>query len=131
ITLPSGVFKPYSGVGTAIFIFQKGKPTESVWFYELTADGLSLDDKRAPIEGNDIPDILVKWPNREEGPNCFRVPIEKIRETRWQLMLGNYKPARLDAVKHDPPDQILADVIRLEKEIAERAERLKQTISVK
>lgn len=54
IALPSGVFKPYSGVGTAIFIFQKGKPTESVWFYELTADGYSLDDKRTPIEANDV-----------------------------------------------------------------------------
>src|SRR3990172_2267422 len=76
IALSSGVFKPYSGVGTAIFIFQKGSPTESVWFYELTADGYSLDDKRMPIEANDIPDILAKWPIREEGHNSFRVPLE-------------------------------------------------------
>jgi type I restriction enzyme M protein len=60
IALPSGVFKPYSGVGTAIFVFQKGNSTGSVWFYELTADGSSLDDKRTPIEANDIPDILAK-----------------------------------------------------------------------
>lgn len=131
IALPSGVFKPYSGVGTAIFIFQKGKPTEFVWFYELTADGFSLDDKRTPIEANDIPDILAKWPNREEGPNSFRVPIERIRENGWQLMPGRYKPVRLDAVKHDPPEQILADVIRMEKEIAERAEKLQQHLTTR
>ena len=125
IALPSGVFKPYSGVGTAIFIFQKGKPTESVWFYALTADGFSLDDKRTPIDANDIPDILAKWPNREEGPNSFRVPVEKIRENSWQLMPGRYKPVRLDAVKHDAPADILADVIRMETEITERAKLLK------
>ena len=131
IALPSGVFKPYSGVGTGIFIFQKGKSTDSVWFYELTADGFSLDDKRTPIDANDIPDILSKWPNREEGPNSFRVAAERIRDNRWYLMPGLYKPVRFDAVKHDPPDEILADVIRMEQEIAERAEKLKQTIHLK
>jgi type I restriction enzyme M protein len=100
-----------------------------VWFYELTADGYSLDDKRTPIEANDIPDILAKWPNREEGPNSFRVPIERIRENGWQLMPGRYKPVRLDAVKHDPPEQILADVIRMEKEIVQRAEKLRLVIA--
>jgi type I restriction enzyme M protein len=72
ISFPSGVFKPYSGVGTAVLIFQKGGPTKSVWFYDLTADGFSLDDKRTPIEANDIPDILAKWPQRDEGPNSYR-----------------------------------------------------------
>lgn len=131
IALPSGVFKPYSGVGTAIFIFQKGKPTESVWFYELTADGFSLDDKRTPIEASDIPDILAKWPNREEGPNSFRVPVEKIREYGWQLMPGRYKPVRIDAVKHDAPADILADVIRLEVEMVERAKALMEKLRAK
>lgn len=128
IALPSGVFKPYSGVGTAIFIFQKGKPTESVWFYDLTADGYSLDDKRAPIEANDIPDLVAKWPHREEGPHSFRVPVEKIRENGWQLMPGRYKPVRLDAVDHDAPADILADVIRMETEISERAKALMEKV---
>jgi type I restriction enzyme M protein len=132
ITLPSGVFRPYSGVGTAIFIFQKGKPTESVWFYELTADGFSLDDKRTEAPSrNDIPDVVAKWPEREEGPNSFRVPTERIRENGWQLMAGRYKPVCLDTVNHDQPDQILADVIRMENEIAALAEKLKQGIVVK
>jgi type I restriction enzyme M protein len=107
IALPSGVFKPYSGVGTAILIFQRRRTSDSVWFYELTADGLSLDDKRMPIAANDIPDILTKWPGRDEGPNSFRVPIEKIRENGWQLMPGRYRPMRLDVMKHDAPADIL------------------------
>jgi type I restriction enzyme M protein len=131
IALPSGVFKPYSGVGTAIFIFQKGKPTESVWFYELSADGFSLDDKRTPIEANDIPGILAKWPDREEGSNSFRVAIDRIRDNGWHLMAGRYKSVRLDAVKYDPPAQVLTDVICMEKEIAERAEKLRQSIDAK
>jgi type I restriction enzyme M protein len=92
IGLPSGVFKPYSGVGTAMLIFQKGSPTTSVWFYDLTADGFSLDDKRTQIGDNDIPDALAKWPNREEGSNSYRVSIEKIRENDWSLAAGRYKP---------------------------------------
>jgi type I restriction enzyme M protein len=131
IALPSGVFKPYSGVGTAIFIFQKGKVTESVWFYELTSDGYSLDDKRTPIEANDIPDILAKWPQREEGSRSFRVPLVKIRENGWQLMPGRYKPVRVDAAKHDPPEEILTEVIGIETEIAERAKALMRGLKAK
>ena len=131
IALPSGVFKPYSGVGTAIFIFQKGKPTESVWFYELIADGYSLDDKRTPVEADDIPDILAKWPGREEALNSFRVPVEKIRENGWQLMPGRYKPVRLDAVTHETPTDILADVIRIETELAVRAKVLMEGLKTR
>src|SRR5665647_2155321 len=69
INLPSGVFKPYSGVGTSVLIFERGGQTKSVWFYDLTADGFSLDDRRTPTEANDIPDALAKWPAHEEGPN--------------------------------------------------------------
>jgi type I restriction enzyme M protein len=131
IALPSGVFKPYSGVGTAIFVFKKGRPTESVWFYELRADGFSLDDKRTPTEENDIPDIIAKWPNREEGPNSFRVPVKNIRENGWQLMPGLYKPARIEAVKYDAPVDILTDVVRIETAIVERATSLLEWLKAK
>ena len=117
ISLPSGVFKPYSGVGTAALIFQKGKSTDSVWFYDLTADGYSLDDKRTPIDANDIPDVFSKWPAREEGPNSYRVPIEKIRENDWSLAAGRYKPGTIEATNHDKPKEILGDVLKLENEI--------------
>ena len=91
-----------------------------VWFYDLTADGFSLDDKRTPIEANDIPDVLAKWPGREEGPNSYRVPIEKIRENDWSLAAGRYKPVTTEAVNHDAPAEILGDVLKLENEIIRR-----------
>lgn len=124
ISLPSGVFKPYAGVATAALIFQKGKPTHSVWFYDLTADGYSLDDKRTPIEANDIPDALVKWSNRDEGPNSYRVPIEKIKENDWSLAAGRYKPVTTEAVNHDAPAEILGDVLKLESEIIKQGNAL-------
>jgi type I restriction enzyme M protein len=128
VNLPSGVFKPYSGVGTAALIFEKGKAksegTTSVWFYDLTADGFSLDDKRTPIEANDIPDVLAKWPKREEGPNSYRVPIEKIEEQDWSLASGRYKPVTVEAIKHDPPKKILEEILALESEISCKANDL-------
>lgn len=131
VNLPSGVFKPYSGVGTAALIFEKGKTTESVWFYDLTADGYSLDDKRTPIEANDISDALAKWPNRDEGPNSYRVPIEKIRENDWSLAAGRYKPVSVTAANHDKPTDILGDVLKLEQEIVKRGNALLAQISGK
>lgn len=124
ISLPSGVFKPYAGVATAALIFQNGTPTKSVWFYDLTADGFSLDDKRTPIEANDIPDVLAKWPNREEGPNSYRVLIEKIRDNDWSLAAGRYKPVTTATVNHDAPTEILGDVLKLENEIIRRVNAL-------
>ena len=124
INLPSGVFKPYSGVGTAALIFQKGTPTKSVWFYDITADGFSLDDKRTAISANDIPDVLAKWPGREEGPNSYLVPLEKIHENDWSLAAGRYKPVTTEAVNHNAPADILNEVIGIENEILRRAKTL-------
>jgi type I restriction enzyme M protein len=135
VSLPSGVFKPYAGVATAALVFQKAAATKSqpatksVWFYDITADGFSLDDKRAPIDANDIPDVLAKWPGREEGPNSYRVPIEKIRENEWSLAAGRYKPVTTEAVNHDSPAKILDDVIKLENEIMRRGNSLLAQIS--
>ncbi len=130
VSFPSGVFKPYSGVGTAALIFQKGKSTESVWFYNLTADGFSLDDKRTPIEANDIPDILAKWPAREEGPNSYRVPITKIKENEWSLAAGRYKPVSVNAANHDDPADILDEVLKLEDVILQRGKKLLSVIKL-
>jgi type I restriction enzyme M protein len=128
VTLPSGVFRPYSGVGTAILVFEKGdakfKGTRNVWFYDLTADGFSLDDKRRVIDANDIPDVLAKWPNREEGPNSYLVPIQKIRDRDWSLAAGRYKLVTTEAVSHDLPEKILSDVLNLEDEISRRGHAL-------
>jgi len=131
VSLPSGVFKPYSGVGTATLIFEKGTKTKNIWFYDLTADGYSLDDKRTPIEANDIPDILAKWPSREEGPNSYRVPIEKVRENDWSLAVGRYRSVRTEAVSHDEPSEILSKVLKLESEIFQRGNALLKKIGGK
>src|ERR1035437_6139731 len=129
ISLPSGVFKPYAGVATAALIFQKGTPTKSVWFYDLTADGFSLDDRRTPMGANDIPDVLNKWPNCEEGPNSYRVPIEKIKENDWSLAAGRYKPVKVEATNHDAPADILRDVLKVEHEIVQRGDAFLAKIS--
>jgi type I restriction enzyme M protein len=131
ISLPSGVFRPYAGVATAALIFQKGTPTKSVWFYDLTADGFSLDDKRTPIEANDIPVVLTKWPNREEGANSYRVPIKKIKENDWSLAAGRYKPVIVETANHDAPADILRDVLKVENEIIRRGDALLAKISDK
>jgi len=131
ISLPSGVFKPYAGVATAALIFEKGKKTDRVWFYDLLADGFSLDDKRTPIAANDIPDLLAKWSSREEGPNSYCVPIEKIIENDWSLAAGRYKPVTTEAVDHDAPVEILAEVLELEGRIVERGNALLEKITGK
>lgn len=129
ISLPSGVFRPYSGVGTAALIFQKGSPTQSVWFYDMTADGFSLDDKRNPTGANDIPDVLARWPVREAGPNSYCVAIETIRDNGWSLGAGRYKAVVSSTVEHDPPSEILGDVLNLENDIVLRATALLEKLN--
>ncbi len=129
INLPSGVFKPYSGVGTAALIFEKPtapKPAGGfVWFYDISADGFSLDDKRTPGEANDIPDVLAKWPGREEGPHSYRVPLEKILASEdLSLASGRYKPAAAQTAVHDAPGEILQEVLDLENEILQKTTNL-------
>ena len=77
VYLPSGVFKPYAGVSTAVLFFTKGGKTDKVWLYDMEHDGLSLDDKRDPVEENDIPDVLAKFPKREKSKKSFIQSPEK------------------------------------------------------
>ena len=92
ISLPSGVFKPYSGVGTAALIFQKGSPTKDR--VVLRSDGRWFQPRRQTHSDRSERHsrLLAKWPSREEGPNSYRVPIEKIKENDWSLAAGRYKP---------------------------------------
>ena len=120
ISLPSGVFKPYSGVGTAALIFQKGSATKKVWFYEITADGFSLSDTRTPIDDNDIPDLLAKWPKREESKNSFSVPIADVKASGYELVPSQYRKQNIDPVHHDRPHEIINEVLKLEEEIVNR-----------
>ena len=91
ITMPSGVFKPYAGVATAVLIFTKSGKTKDVWFYEMEADGFSLDDKRNPINKNDIPDIKEKFKTKAESKKSFSVSIEKLKEEEYSLLPSRYK----------------------------------------
>ncbi len=125
ISMPSGVFRPYAGVSTAVVVFVKGGETEKVWFYDMEADGYSLDDKRDRIAENDIPDIVMQWKNRNEikennrGGKSFFVDQKEIEENNYDLSLSRYKEVTYEEVKYEKPDVILGKIEGLEKEIME------------
>ncbi|WP_134765055.1 class I SAM-dependent DNA methyltransferase [Nocardioides sp. 1609] len=126
VKLPSGVFKPYAGVSTAIMFFTKTNSggTDHVWFYDVQADGFSLDDKRNPIESNDLLDVLARWEkrdgdeqNRARTEQSFCVPKADIAAQGYDLSLNRYKEVVHDEVEHRAPLDIIADLERLETEI--------------
>ena len=127
ISMPSGVFKPYAGVSTAILLFTKTNSggTERVWFYDMQNDGYSLDDKRAPLQESDIPDIIARWRNREaetkrkRTEKSFMVPKSEIEANGYDLSINRYKEMTYEAVEYDPPKVILERLAALEAEIAE------------
>ncbi|WP_144936923.1 class I SAM-dependent DNA methyltransferase [Paenibacillus sp. 32O-W] len=127
ISMPSGVFKPYAGVSTAIMIFTKtgAGGTDHVWFYDMKADGYSLDDKRNPIEANDIPDIVErfgKWEaekERKRTEKSFLVPVDEIRNNNYDLSINRYKETEYEEVQYEDPKVILASIKQLEDEIVE------------
>jgi len=131
VTMPAGVFKPYAGVATAILIFQKSGPAKSVWFYEMTADGFSLSDTRTPVEENDIPDILQKWPNREEGVHSFRVSRDELAKFDDVLTPGRYREHQAEAVEYEKPDEIIGDMLETEEKITERLRSLRKQLARK
>jgi type I restriction enzyme M protein len=124
VSLPSGVFKPYAGVSTAILMFAKGGKTDHVFFYDLAADGFSLDDKRDPITANDLPDALERWRKKSAKKDVdrtakhFMVPVKEIEEKGFDLSINRYKESRHEAVSYDPPKKIIAKLRALEAEIA-------------
>ncbi|SFA55374.1 type I restriction enzyme M protein [Parageobacillus thermantarcticus] len=136
ISMPSGVFKPYAGVSTAVMIFTKTGVggTDQVWFYDMKADGYSLDDKRTPIEENDIPDIIARFHNREAEKDrkrteqSFFVPVEEIRENDYDLSINKYKEIEYEEMEYEAPSVILERVETLEKEIMQGLQELKKII---
>lgn len=132
ISMPSGVFKPYAGVSTAIMIFTKTGTggTDKVWFYDMKADGYSLDDKRNPIEDNDINDIVERFSNldkeldRKRTEQSFFVPIEEIRDNGYDLSINKYKEIEYEEVKYDSPQEIMLRIRELEMEITAGIEEL-------
>lgn len=137
VKLPSGVFKPYAGVSTAILFFTKTDSggTDDVWFYDVKADGFSLDDKRNPITENDLPDVLSRWTdlgaekNRVRTEQSFLVPKAEIADQGYDLSLNRYKEIEYEEEEHRPPLEIIADLEKLDAEIAEGLAELKAMLS--
>lgn len=133
ISMPSGVFKPYAGVSTAILVFTKTNScgTDKVWFYDMKADGFSLDDKRSPIEANDIPDIIERFNNREKETErerteqSFFVPKEEIVENGYDLSINKYKKIEYVAVEYPPTEEILDEIEKLNAEIEKETKALR------
>ena len=132
--MPSGVFKPYAGVSTAVLYFTKGEPTEKVWFYKMEADGLSLDDKRNEIKENDIPDILKLFNNRNKEDNKnrekkhFFVPFEEIKNNDYDLSINKYKKDKHVEVTYRPSKEIIKEAKKEIKELLDGFEELENII---
>ncbi|MFH1670391.1 MAG: class I SAM-dependent DNA methyltransferase [Patescibacteria group bacterium] len=134
ISMPSGVFRPYAGVSTAILVFVKGGETEKVWFYDMEADGYSFDDKREKVEANDLPDIVEKWNKRQEiktsdrKSKFFWVQRKEIEEKDFDLSINRYKEVTYEAVEYEKPEVILGKIEGLEKEIMNEVSSLKSIL---
>jgi type I restriction enzyme M protein len=125
--MPSGVFQPYSGVGTAVLVFVKGGKTENVWFYEMREDGYSLDQKREFMDGKgDIPDIIDKFEKREQSNQSISVPFVTIKQNDFNLSIARYKPIEREEIAHEDPNHLLDNLLEAEQEIASELTALKE-----
>ena len=139
ISMPSGVFKPYAGVSTAILVFTKtgSGGTDKVWFYDMRADGYSLDDKRQKIAECDIPDIIKRFNNldkeedRARTEQSFFVPVEDIIANDYDLSINKYKEVVYEKVEYDPPDVIIGRIEQIETQIQAEMVELKKLLSKK
>ena len=138
VKLPSGVFKPYAGVSTAILFFTRTDSggTDDVWFYDVQSDGFSLDDKRTPLESSDLEDVLQRWGLREGSERdrartdqSFTVPKAEIADNDYDLSINRYKEIEYDEVDHRDPLDIIVDIEKLDAEIAEGVARLKEMLA--
>ena len=136
ISMPSGVFKPYAGVSTAVLFFTKTGTggTDNVWFYDMTADGYSLDDKRNEIKDNDIPDLLNRYHNIKEEANrartdkSFLVPFDEIKNNDWDLSINRYKEIVYEEIAYAAPAEIIKDIENLDLERNQALTALKKML---
>jgi type I restriction enzyme M protein len=135
VSMPSGVFKPYAGVSTAVLIFTKGGNTEKVWFYDMDADGYSLDDKRTPIDmKGDIPDIIERFRNRktenleDRKGKCFYVPFTEIKDNAYDLSISRYKEIEYEEIEYEKPEVIIQKIEELEDQIKANVVELKEML---
>jgi type I restriction enzyme M protein len=124
ISMPSGVFKPYAGVSTGVLLFTKTDSggTDNVWFYDMKADGFSLDDKRQPVDRNDIPDIISRFNDlkteaaRPRTDESFMVPVQEIRGNKYDLSINRYKEIVHEEKTYEKPEAIIEQIMVLDKE---------------
>lgn len=135
VTMPSGVFKPYAGVSTAILLFTKGGQTEQTWFYEMRSDGYSLDDKRSKLPGSgDLQDIISRYHSRHDTPGddrnaqCFFVPKVEIAAEGYDLSFSKYKEELFEEVAYEMPGVIINKLLDLEAEISLGLNQLKELV---
>ena len=154
VKLPSGVFRPYAGVSTAIVLFTKTNSggTDQVWFYDCQADGLSLDDKRNPLLSaekigpkaklggdehlkNNLPDIAARWKERAGAERkrlrtaqSFCVPKAEIAAAGYDFSFNRYKEVTHEVAEHRPPKEIIAEIKAIEQEIVEGLSELEEML---
>lgn len=136
ISMPSGVFKPYAGVSTAVLVFTKTGHggTDKVWFYDMKADGFSLDDKRTPVQDNDIDDIVERFRNldketdRKRTEQSFFVDKQEIVDNDYDLSINKYKETEQIKIEYPSTDEILADLNDLEDDIEKGIKELKEML---
>ena len=136
ISMPSGVFKPYAGVSTAVLVFTKTGHggTDQVWFYDMKADGFSLDDKRTAVKENDIPDIVARFHAREaererkRSEQSFLVPKQEIVDNGYDLSINKYKQVEYKPVEYPPTSEILSELNALEQELSKGLKELEGMI---
>ena len=136
ISMPSGVFKPYAGVSTAILVFTKTNAggTDKVWFYDMKSDGYTLDDKRQPIDEGDIPDIIERFHNkekeidRERTEQSFMVTKQEIVDNDYDLSINKYKKIEYVAKEYPPTEEILAEIEKLNAQIVEETAELRKLL---
>ena len=134
ISLPSGVFKPYAGVSTGILVFTKGGRTDNVFFYDVQADGFSLDDKREQVDENDSAGLSSALAGARSGKDndrtdkAFFVPAAEIREANYDLSLSRYKETVYEEEEYDPPQMILERMKALNDEIASDLAELEEML---
>ena len=137
ISMPSGVFKPYAGVSTAVLLFTKTGTggTDTVWFYDMTADGYSLNDNRTKIKENDIPDILNRYHNlanesdRARTDKSFLVPFDEIKDNDWDLSINRYKEIIYEEIEYAAPSEIIKDIETLDQERNQALAALKKMLN--
>lgn len=137
ISMPSGVFKPYAGVSTAVLLFTKTNSggTDKVWFYDMEADGYSLDDKRQSTAQNDIPDVVARFANlkaeakRTRTDKSFMVPVKEIQDNKYDLSINRYKEVVHEEKAYEKPETIISQIEELDSERAALLKQLKQMLA--